>query len=157
MVFVRKPTMKLSSLVLLAAFTVAASAWAQNDQYERRAIAYAKRIPVSRLDAGLTGQHLGKWLRATVGAQAKIKWEVNDCGEQTGTASDIGRDFPSCVEANAELPDGREIVIRVAVGTFAKGISGSPVLYDAFVQIRDTIQDVKQLSELPTALGSNIR
>lgn len=149
--------MKRRSIALLAAFIAATSAWAQNDQHEKRAIAYAKRVPVSQFDASLAGQRFGEWLRATVGPHAKIKWEVNDCGEQTGTAADIGRDFPSCVEADAELPDGRKIVIRVAVGTFAKGISGSPTLYDVFVQTRATIQNVKKLSDLSTALNRNIR
>src|SRR5438132_1293620 len=114
--------MNRKSIALLAAFIAATSASAQNDQYEKRAIAYAKQIPVSQFDASLTGQRFGEWLRATVGTQAKIKWEVNDCGEQTGTAADIGRDFPSCVEADVELSGVRKIVISIAVGTFAKGI-----------------------------------
>src|SRR5712692_2417981 len=98
--------MRRSSIALLAAYIATTSAWAQDGRNEKRAIAYAKRIPVSRFDASLTEQRFGEWLRAIVGSHVKIKWEVNDCGEQTGTAADIGRDFPSCVEADAELSDG---------------------------------------------------
>lgn len=57
----------------------------------------------------------------------KYEWEVNDCGEQTGTAAHRGRDFPMCVEARAVGFDVA-VTMAVGVGTFKKGIAGSPVL-----------------------------
>ena len=118
--------MKRNLIVLFGVVLVVTSALAQSDRYEKRAIAYAKRLSVSELEKGLPAQRLADWFREAVGSQAKIKWEVNDCGEQTGTSADVGRDFPSCVEANAELSDGRTAVVRIAVGTFKKGILGPP-------------------------------
>src|SRR6185295_13686052 len=148
--------MKRNLIALFGVFLVATSAWAQNDHYEKRAIAYAKLLSVSQLEIGLPTQRFADWFSDAVGSQAKIKWEVNDCGEQTGTPTDVGREFPSCVEANAELNDGRTVVVRIAVGTFRKGISGPPAINYCFVEDRKGIRDVKNLGDLRRVLAENI-
>ena len=149
--------MKRSLIALFGAVLVATSAWAQSDRYEKRAIAYAKRIFVSQLETGLPAQRFADWFSDAVGSQAIIKWEVNDCGEQTGTPADAGRDFPSCVEANAELNDGRTAVVRIAVGTFRKGISGPPAINYCYVENRTGIRDVKNLGDLQRVLAGKIK
>jgi len=141
----------LSFLVL-----VAPSALAQNDRYEKRVITYAKRISVLQLDRGLADKPFGQWFRALVGDEAKINWDVNDCGEQTG-APDIDRDFPSCVEARARLSNGREVAITIGVGTQNKGIAGLPSVYAAFVQDKTAVNEVRKLGELAKALNENAR
>ena len=61
---------------------------------------------------------------------APITWEVNDCGEQTGNpATDQGRDFPMCVEADFDK-DHAAVSVMVSVGTFRKGPSGVPLLFN---------------------------
>jgi hypothetical protein len=56
-----------------------------------------------------------------------MKWEVNDCGEQTGNpALDRGRDFPMCVEVHIKLIAERTLSLSISVGTFQKGVTGSP-------------------------------
>ena len=46
------------------------------------------------------------------GGGAPIKWEVNDCGEQTANrASDRGRDSPMCVEADFDTKDPAALVL----------------------------------------------
>ena len=44
---------------------------------------------------------------------AKFHWEVNDCGEQSGSPGETGP-IPLCVEVDVSLKDGREIVIFIA-------------------------------------------
>jgi len=145
--------MKRKLIALFGVVFVATTSWAQNDRYEKRAIAYAKQISVSQLEKGLPAQRFADWFSVAVGSQAKIKWEVNDCGEQTGTSADVGRDFPSCVEANAELNDGPRAVVRIAVGTFNKGILGPPSINYCFVEDRKEIRDVKNLGDLQRVLA----
>jgi hypothetical protein len=149
--------MKRNLIVLFGVVFVATTARAQSDLYEKRTIAYAKRLSVSELQKGLPAQRFADWFSDAVGSQAKINWEVNDCGEQTGTPTDVGRDFPSCVEANAKLNDGRTAVIRIAVGTFEKGIWGPPSINYCFVEDRTGIRDAKSLGHLRRVLAESIK
>jgi hypothetical protein len=120
----------------------------------RQVISSAKRIDVSVLDSRLPSKSFGQWFRGVVGAEAKIKWEVNDCGEQTGTSVDRLRDLPSCAEAEAELADARKIVIRISVGTLKKGVRGQPRVYDMFVEEKGHLLTVKTLYDLLELLRS---
>ncbi len=122
--------------------------------YVKQALAYAKRIPVSQLDPKLPNRPFALWLKGVTGSNAKIRWEVNDCGEQTGGPADIGRDFPSCVEVDAEMRGNREVIMRIAVGTFHRGLTGNPTLYFALVEDNNGSRRLNELSELPGALAT---
>jgi hypothetical protein len=102
-----------------------ADANAQSTKRDATAIRYGKATLVSRIEKGLPNQRFDAWLRKLAGKNARLTWEVNDCGEQTGTPADRGRDFPMCVEANAQSGD-MAIVISIMVGTFKRGIAGRP-------------------------------
>lgn len=115
---------------------------------EDRMIAFAKQINVSQLDKRLPPQRFDEWFRDLVGRKAVVKWELNDCGEQTGSAADRKRDIPTCAQAEAELADGRKVVVMIAIGTVKKGLSGKPVIFDAFIRQGDQYSTVKQLAEL---------
>ena len=150
--------MTLSTLVFVAAPAPAQrDRYEQRDRYDKRAVAYARRLSVSQLDRSLNDQSFGEWLRRIVGPHAKITWEANDCGEQIGAPSDAARDIPSCVEARAQLPDRHEVVITIAVGTFNKGISGPPSVYDAFVRKNAATIHLRKLGELANALNQSAR
>lgn len=120
---------------------------------DRKLIAYAKAIPVSRLDPKLPAIPFERWLIKEAGEGAQISWEVNDCGEQTGSPEDSQGDFPVCVEANAKLADKRVIVVSIAVGTYQRGISGKPVTWWITVG-HDPSSDppLKTLSDVPLEL-----
>lgn len=62
-----------------------------------------------------------------MGPKAKITWEVNDCGEQTGGEADKDRDLPICAEVQANLPDQRIVVVRILAATFKKGLTPQDV------------------------------
>ena len=141
--------------LIVVLMTSSTFVWPQKDAAvarDAKRIRQVKQTPVSQLDNALPSITLEKWLRIEAGADANFHWEVNDCGEQTGTAADRGRDFPSCVEAQAVMTDQRTIVVSIAVGTSKKGTVGKSILYFAqLVTPRKTI-DLPHLSDLPLAL-----
>ena len=120
---------------------------------DRKLIAYTKAIPVSQLDPKLPAISFERWLAKEAGQGAQIAWEVNDCGEQTGSPEDSQDDFPVCVEANAKLADKRVIVVSIAVGTYQRGISGKPATWWITVG-HDPSSDppLKTLSDVPLKL-----
>jgi hypothetical protein len=144
----------MSRLIILALsfFVLITPALAQGDVYEDRAVSYAKGILVSRLDSRLPQQRLDGWLGRTLGSQTRIKWEANDCGEQTGSAADKDHTIPTCVEAEAALSDGRTVIVSISVGTLRTGISSKPSVRDLFILQAGSITEVKRLSELQGAL-----
>jgi hypothetical protein len=77
------------------------------DREEREAqiIAAARRVNVHDLDVALRTQALDTWLARVVGSRGSIRWEVNDCGEQTGNPANTPVDFPVCAEAVIALSD----------------------------------------------------
>ena len=123
---------------------------------ETKLIALVKSTPVSKLDPALPAVRFDQWLRTEAGSDARYQWEVNDCGEQTGAPGQNPDEIPTCVEADAWLKDGREIVIMVAVPTSENaGASGQKqplaVYFAQLVTTRERIT-IKQLSDLPAAL-----
>lgn len=126
---------------------------AQGQQSANRAIAFAKRIDVSTLDSKLPNQRLVKWFREVVGPAAKIGWEVNDCGEQTGSAADKNRDLPFCAQGQANLPDGRRVVVSIGVGTMRKGLTPQTVaIHEVVIEQEGKTRTVSQLSDLVNEL-----
>jgi len=140
--------MRIAGLMLLVA--VAAGAQTPHD---RKLIAHAKAIPVSQLDPKLPAVPFERWLTSQAGEGAQIAWEVNDCGEQTGSPEDRESDFPMCVEANAHLRDKRVIAVSIAVGTYNGGIAGKPVTWWITVGYDpNSDEPLNTLSEVPQRL-----
>jgi hypothetical protein len=142
--------LRIAAWLMLLLIAVGAAAQTPRD---RKLIDYAKAIPVSQLDPKLPAIPFERWLIKQAGEGAQIAWEVNDCGEQTGTAEDGDHDFPACVEADAHLRDKRVIVVSIAVGTYKLGIAGKPVTWWITVG-HDPYSDepLKTLSEVPLRL-----
>ena len=126
-----------SLAILLTAVLLAALCAGAQTRLEAAAIARAKRLPVAQLDPGLrTAMPLEAWLKAEAGPGAKIAWESNDCGEQSGNPeADRGRDFPLCAEADLALSGGRKLVVMIAVGTFQRGLAGKPAVW--FLELQE--------------------
>jgi len=145
---------KLSVITIyLVASAICAHAQAgMTKTQDAKLIADIKQMSVSELDPTLPRLGFEKWLRVEAGADPIFSWEVNDCGEQTGSVADRGRDIPVCVEVDASMKDGRNITILVAVGTTKKVPAGRSRLY--FSQLTtpgETIQ-IRKLGDLPAAL-----
>ena len=99
-----------------------------NPPLKQAALQHAKSALVSSLDSSLPKVSLEFFLNYESGG-ADIRWEVNDCGEQTGNpAMDRENDPPMCVEADF-AKDQTGVTVMVSVGTFHKGPSGTPALF----------------------------
>jgi hypothetical protein len=130
--------------------------WAQSsspNRTEKAAIQRTKNLIVSSLDSHLPNVSLEFFLQYE-GGGVPIKWEVNDGGEETGNpATDRGRDFPMCVEADLDLKDRTAVAVLVAVGTFKKGFSGPLELFSVTItDASGASRIVPHLSDLPKEL-----
>jgi hypothetical protein len=142
-----------SALKRISVFVVTLILAAQPRALEERAIALARRTPVSTLEPGLPKQPLLQWLTGAAGPSARIDWEVNDCGEQTGNPdTDRGRDFPLCVGAIANLPGGRMAIVSIVMGTFHKGITGPTKLWSASIGKGTRFDPIPNLRDLPARI-----
>lgn len=118
------------------------------DELEKRFIESTKNIPVTQFDPRLPAQPLSVWLDSVADSPSKVVWEVNDCGEQTGSPADTRRDFPACVEAIVVVTPEVKIHISIIVGTFKQGITGQARLFQAFVERNGKYQRLEQLSDI---------
>jgi len=137
------------SFLLLTSF-----AWAQGPSLgktEQAALQRAKSALVSSLDSSLPKVSLEFFLNYESGG-ANIRWEVNDCGEETGSpATDRGSDSPMCVEADF-AKDQTGVTVLVSVGTFKKGPTGTPALFHVTVQGPSGKIHSLRLGDLPKEL-----
>jgi hypothetical protein len=142
------------SFVLLAVLAVVPSPIDEGSGWSSatttKAIAAVKRTSVRHIDATVRSrQSFEAWLISLTGSRSKIAWEVNDCGEATGSAADSERDLPVCVEARGRLSSEHEIVVWVAVGTRRKGLTATRELFLAtLTDGKGSDRDAKNLSEL---------
>lgn len=140
--------------MLIDAFVLLVSlAQAPTDPGQAAAILAARQMVVEAIDPALPRVSFDEWLRGLVGA-APTKWEVNDCGEQTGDPNlDRGRDFPMCAEVAVGLGGQRELRVSLSVGTFQKGVAGVPAFRSAYVrEANGPPQWIKRLAEIPSVI-----
>lgn len=141
----------LSKMILTSSFVlIAALAVAQSPVDDARAIAAVKGTNVQDIDPTVKNrQPFEAWLTSLTGSRSKLDWEVNDCGEATGSAADQDRDLPVCVEARGRVSREREIVVSVAVGTSRTGLAASRTLaYASLIDNAGSVRVAKNLSEL---------
>ena len=124
-------------------------------KHQTETINYAKRYLVSNIEPNLPRQSFAEWFRETVGEDAKIDWDINDCGEQTGTSEDRGRDFPMCVKAFAALGSDVSVSVNIQFGTFKRGImQDKPVVRFISISREDDFGvQPEKLSDLSKRLG----
>ena len=121
-----------------------------------KAIEQVQKFSAAELEKGLPKMPFADWFAKLAGEENKVEWEVNDCGEQTGDPKqDRKRDIPACVSAWAELPDNREVLVNVIVGTFGKGVLGQPRLRTVAVRTGEKWNPVKRLTDLAEEIAGN--
>jgi hypothetical protein len=115
-----------------------------------------QELPANKLDRTLPAQSFASWFKGLLGPGAELKWEVNDCGEQTGDPRlDAGRDLPTCVEVDATNPHkvDLEIVVSINVGSINnKGVAQNPQLGFTSARIGSRYFFPEQLHCLPKLL-----
>lgn len=89
------------------------------EEIEASVIRHAKALPASELDANLPNEPFETWLKRTLGPDAKLQWESNDCGEFDGSGRQTS--VPICVDAKAEFSDGRRVSLWIVVGSLDIG------------------------------------
>jgi len=124
---------------------------------EKQAVAAVRQVPASQLDSQLPERSFTSWLNQLVGTQSGVTWQLTDCGEQTGNATDRKREMPTCVEAVAITPNDRKVFINILVGTVQRGIVGAPQLYFAVVEHKGEFYTAKRLSDLPGLLTKPLK
>src|SRR6266536_5653312 len=101
--------MRLTMLALVFAMCAAAQVSTDpNAARDAKLIAAVKAVPIQKLDPLLPDEPFERWLRAQSGRDAQFHWEVNDCGEQTGTPGDSGP-IRLCVEVDQASKAGRQM------------------------------------------------
>ncbi len=167
----RKIINLLCAIVFVLSFSICSSAQTKKSKHPRwnwkkhqtQTINYAKKYLVSNIEPNLPRQSFAVWFRETVGKDAKIVWEINDCGEQTGTSEDKRRNFPMCVNAFATLGSDVSVSVNIQFGTFKRGIAkGNPTVRfisvsreDDFGRQPEKLSDLsKRLSELLSKVTS---
>jgi hypothetical protein len=121
------------------------------------AIKRVQELPANKLDPTLPTQSFASWFKGVLGPGAELKWELNDCGEQTGDPKvDSGRDIPTCVEVDATNPHKveLEIVVSIHVGSTNKGVTQNPQLGFTSVRIGSRYFFPEQLHCLPKLVVS---
>jgi hypothetical protein len=71
----------------------------QSPQLEAQALRTAKATVIRTIDSALPAITLDLWLQQQLGSGVEIAWEVNDCGEATGSSADNRRDLPKRLKA----------------------------------------------------------
>jgi hypothetical protein len=125
---------------------------------ESKTIKHVQELPASKLDPKLSALPFASWFKSVLGPGAALKWEVNDCGEQTGDPKlDAGCDFPTCVEADATNPHKAEIeiVVSINVGSINKGSNQKPQFGFAALRLGNRFLFPEQLHCLPKLLVAN--
>jgi hypothetical protein len=144
----------IAALCLIASATLASAQVrtpdALTDSQIANLIERIRQMSVSRLDAALPRREsFANWLRDQAGPGAKIGWMIRSA-DPTGA----GRNFPTCVEADAVLESGRSIVVFIGVGTPGKVGDRRPFVYEAeLTKPNEAIKSLPRLSDLPAALS----
>jgi hypothetical protein len=140
-------------IIVICGVSASTNVEAQSSAREKRMINYAKNLQISKLDSSLPKQRFETWLQSLVGAKTAITWEINDCGAQSGVRGDDSHiNPPLCAEAQAKLPNERQVIITFVIGTHKAGITGSPVFLGAVYYNQDRTVTLNKLRELLTLL-----
>jgi len=133
----------------LALACTAVAQGASNAQFLRA----GQRVSAHALDERLPQITFEKWLRSIAAPGRPVVWDVNDCGEQSGSPADSLRDIPVCAEATVTLDDSSRVILALCVGTVHRGI----VRPFGFYYIADSTADGTsfiEFDELVTRLRS---
>lgn len=141
-------------ILVILGLTLCTPALGQTSARDRRLITYARGLDVAKLDPTLPSGRFEHWFRSLVGTTAKISWEINDCGEQSGNPSDGSSiNPPLCAQVEGSLRDGRQVNVLILVGTHKAGRKGKPAIWSMSLVDNGAVTSPARLRELPMLLG----
>jgi len=121
---------------------------------EKRAVADTQRILASELDAELPRLPFTDWFGKVVGPGTGMIWQLSECGDRLEASPDATGDARACVEVNTILSDGRKVILMIAVGTFKKGVIGSPAFHFGVIERKGNLYPIRRLRELEQLLSA---
>jgi hypothetical protein len=140
-------------IVIFFVSTLITPAYSQTSARDRRLITYARGLDVSRLDRTLPHRRFEPWFRSLVGTKARITWEINDCGEQSGNPMDGSSiNPPLCAQVQGSLPDSREVSVLILVGTHKAGRTGKPIIWSMSLVDKGAVKYPAKLREIRALL-----
>ena len=147
--------MKAATISLLMMFATLGSAQVSTpqsltDAQTSELIEQVKQMPASRLDSGLPRERFAQWLQTEAGPGARIGWAMR---YSPAAATDGGRDFPTCVEADAMMENGRSIIVLIGVGTPGKVGNRKAFVFKTQLMEPHDLIDLDHLRDLPAALS----
>ncbi|HSM84913.1 MAG TPA: hypothetical protein VLT16_02120 [Candidatus Limnocylindrales bacterium] len=118
--------MSLKNLAMLLSFLVMSAAMhPQNTVKNRQSwIERLKQTPVSQLDPALPDKPFAAWFADRV-KPAQPQYEVDDCGERSGTPEDRGKSFPLCVVVSANIQPVRKLELMFVVASYTVPAEGA--------------------------------
>jgi len=119
---------------------------------EKRAVSDTQRILASELDAELPRLPFTDWFGKVVGPGTGMIWQLSECGDRLEASPDATGDVRACVEVNTILPDGRRVILMIAVGTFKKGVIGAPAFHFGVVERKGNLYSIRRLRDLEPLL-----
>ena len=140
-------------IVIALASVLCTLASGQTSARDRRLVTYARGLDVAGLDPTLRSGPFEHWFRSLIGTTARITWEINDCGEQSGNPKDGSSiNPPLCAQVEGSLVDGRQVSVLILVGTHKAGRKGKPAIWSMSLVDNGAIKFPGKLRELPTLL-----
>jgi TonB family protein len=119
---------------------------------EKSAVTAAQKIPASDLDSELPPMPFATWLKQKVGPGNDITWQLGECGDDAQASLNTAGDIRACVEAISLLPDSRRVIVRLMVGGFKQGVTGSPSFYFGVVDHDGDLRMIRRLRDLENLL-----
>jgi TonB family protein len=145
------------NLFIAVATLIALSVFSSDEpaqSLEKQAVSNTQRILASDLDAGLPRLPFTDWFGKVVGQGAGVVWQLSECGERVDAANNAGGDARACVEVNALLSDGSEVIVMFVVGTFKRGVTGPPAFEIGVIEKKGEIRSIRRLGDLPKLLSA---
>src|SRR5262245_49157936 len=139
------------ALILIASFS-GITGMSQSLSFEKQALASVQRMPASNLDNKLPQRPFGSWFTELIGPKAGVVWQLSECGVQEKSSSNLTPDLPACAEVIALTPEGSKVIIVISVGSFKKGLSGSPSFFRAVMELDNQLYEIDRLNDLAEKL-----
>jgi protein TonB len=140
--------MKISAI----AFLLCVMSATQTESFEKKALSAVRQTPASALDAKLPNRPFAAWLNDLVGPKTEVVWQLAECGAPIIVRGGSGQDLPACAEASVVLSNGGRLILAISVGTFKRGLIGTPVFFRGALESEEQLYQIRRLHDLPVML-----
>jgi TonB family protein len=144
------------TLILIAMFS-GITGMSQTLSFEKQALALVQQMPASNLDDKLPQRPFANWFKEIIGPRAGVVWQLSECERNMENSGVVSPDLPACAEVIALTNVGTKVIIVITVGTFKKGLTGSPAFFRAVIELDDQLYAIDRLTDLAEKLRAPTR